>query len=93
MSFAENNIPFITDSPLFDPNWYTLTYPDVPQTKISPAEHYLRFGAMLGRDPGPGFSTSDYIEMYPDVAHARMNPLVHYERRKAVEPGNSGARK
>ena len=80
MSFAENNIPFITDSPLFDPNWYTLTYPDVPQTKISPAEHYLRFGAMLGRDPGPGFSTSDYIEMYPDVAHARMNPLVHYEK-------------
>ncbi|EKD69862.1 MAG: hypothetical protein ACD_46C00712G0008 [uncultured bacterium] len=44
---------------------------------MEPAQHYLRFGAKKGYDPGPHFSTRDYLALYPDVY--QMNPLVHYE--------------
>lgn len=80
MSAWPKELTFIHESQLFDPEWYCSTYPDVEMTGISPAEHYLRFGWILGRDPGPGFCTSDYLKMYPEVANARMNALVHFEK-------------
>ncbi|CUH89896.1 Spore coat polysaccharide biosynthesis protein SpsA [Phaeobacter sp. CECT 5382] len=80
MSFSQKEISLITDSPLFDPNWYSRTYPDVALTGMSPTEHFLRFGAMLGRDPGPDFCTADYLRMYSDVARAGINALVHFEQ-------------
>lgn len=80
MNFSKRLIDFISNSPLFDEKWYCNTYPDVALTGLDPAEHFLRFGAMLSRDPSPEFCTSDYIKMYPDVAHAGMNALVHFEK-------------
>lgn len=70
----------IRNSPLFDPDWYLSRYPDVGLSGIDPAQHYLQFGALLGRDPGPDFSTRFYLEVNGDVARAGVNPLVHYER-------------
>lgn len=35
----------------FDEDWYSATYPDVSQTNLSPAEHYLKIGIKLGRKP------------------------------------------
>lgn len=67
-------------SPLFDRDWYLATYPDLVACGADPAEHYTRFGATEGRDPGPGFSTRAYLEANPDVAATRANPLVHFER-------------
>jgi SAM-dependent methyltransferase len=43
----------VASSPLFDPEWYLRTYPDVATSGMDAAEHYLRFGANEGRDPGP----------------------------------------
>ncbi len=68
----------LRDSGFFDAAWYAAEYPDVPLTGIDPAEHYLRFGAMLGRNPGPNFDTVYYLASNPDVAAARINPLMHY---------------
>ncbi|ETX26986.1 glycosyltransferase family A protein [Roseivivax isoporae] len=70
---------------LFDPAWYRARHPDVAWAGTSPARHYLRLGAALGRDPGPGFETRFYLAAYPDVAAAGRNPLVHYLRSGRAE--------
>ena len=72
------HIELLATSELFDGNWYLAAYPDVAASGINPAQHYLRYGADEGRDPGPRFSTRKYLNRYPDVARAGMNPLVHY---------------
>ncbi len=58
--------------------WYLDTYPDVARLGMEPAEHYLKYGAAMGRNPGKNFDTRYYLERYPDVAETGMNPLLHY---------------
>lgn len=41
----------------FDPEWYSATYNDVSTLKMDPGEHYLKYGHLMNRDPGPDFST------------------------------------
>jgi len=64
----------------FDAQWYLDTYPDVAQIRMDPAEHYLKYGALLRRDPGPGFSTLFYTATHGDVEKGRHNALVHLLR-------------
>jgi hypothetical protein len=78
-------IDMIEASPLFDGGWYLREYADVAARNFSPAEHYLRHGAMEGRNPGPQFDTKYYLHHYPDVADSGMNPLIHYLVRGAAE--------
>jgi glycosyl transferase family 2 len=59
-------------------NWYLETYPDVARLGMEPAEHYLKYGAAMGRNPGKSFNTKFYLDRYPDVAEIGMNPLLHY---------------
>lgn len=68
----------IKSSSLFDENWYKQKYPDVVQSGIDPASHYLIFGGFEDRDPGPNFSTNWYINNYNDVLLSGLNPLIHY---------------
>ncbi len=68
----------VASSDLFDESWYLASYADAAMVGISAAEHYVRIGADLLRDPGLGFSTRYYLEHYRDVAKAEMNPLFHY---------------
>ncbi len=68
----------VAESPLFDAEWYLARYPDVADSGLHPATHYVERGVAEGRDPGPRLSTQAYLELYPDVAAARVNPLVHY---------------
>ncbi|MEL7301285.1 MAG: glycosyltransferase family A protein [Pseudomonadota bacterium] len=60
--------------------WYLDAYPDVARLGMEPAEHYLKYGAAMGRNPGKNFDTRFYLERYPDVAETGMNPLLHYAR-------------
>ncbi|RFA28007.1 hypothetical protein CAI21_13915 [Alkalilimnicola ehrlichii] len=78
MLYETAAIELIKASALFDETWYQATYPDVVMLGMPPIEHYLRVGALLGRDPGPGFSTNAYLRANRDVAEAGMNPLYHY---------------
>ena len=48
------------------------------QTRLDPVRHYLRFGAVAGLDPNPGFSSASYLIRYPDIANFGINPLLHY---------------
>lgn len=70
----------IAKSGLFDEAWYTRTYQDVVDVGLPPLEHFVRFGMMLRRDPGPNFDTHLYLESNGDVAEAGIDALVHYIR-------------
>ncbi|MGA0595805.1 glycosyltransferase [Enterovirga sp. CN4-39] len=72
-------------NPHFDPDWYLATYPDVRASGVDPYRHYLRHGAVEGRDPSPAFSTSYYLERYEDVRRSGVNPLVHFWKHGEAE--------
>jgi hypothetical protein len=68
----------VLTSEYFDVEWYLRIYPDVAESKMNPAEHYLLYGAAEGRLPGPLFDGNWYLQQYPDVATAGINPLLHF---------------
>jgi hypothetical protein len=68
----------IAKSHLFSAAWYTRQYADVRASGLTPIQHYVRFGALLQRDPSPLFSTSYYRQQIPDDDSAHRNPLMHY---------------
>ncbi|WP_190238599.1 glycosyltransferase [Marilutibacter maris] len=78
MNSLEQDLLLIRGSSLFDAKWYLHAYPDVAMSGIDPAEHYLRFGALLGRNPGPSFDTVRYTSENPELRSAGINPLVHH---------------
>lgn len=72
-------------SQFFDADWYCEQYPDVAQSGIRPAEHFIKFGAIDGRDPSPLFNTGFYLTHYEDVAASGQHPLLHYLRHGITE--------
>lgn len=74
----KESIQLIQHSALFDSQWYLSQNPDVRESGIEPARHYLMFGGFENRDPSSSFSSQYYLELYPDVKHSGMNPLEHY---------------
>lgn len=74
----EEQIQRIKDSGLFDEAWYLEQYPDVAHSGMDPVAHYLKYGALLGRNPGPRFDTRGYVRANPDVSRRSLNPLLHY---------------
>lgn len=59
-------------------DWYLQAYPDVAALGLSPAAHYVRLGAAMGRDPSGNFETVHYRDSVPGLADSGMNPLLHY---------------
>ena len=74
----------IRASGLFDAEWYLTQYPDVEILGMDPVEHYLLYGAALGRNPSPGFDTTRYLESHPELLDGEVNPLVHHLSRRNV---------
>lgn len=74
----QQDIGLLLTSEYFDVEWYLRHYPDVAESKMNPAEHYLLYGAAEGRLPGPLFDGNWYLQQYPDVAEAGTNPLLHF---------------
>lgn len=58
--------------------WYLRSYPDVAALGLGATEHYVRFGAAMGRNPSNNFDTRFYAGSVPGLAASGMNPLVHY---------------
>ena len=73
-----HDLALVRASSLYDPDWYLRTYRDVRLLGADPAEHYLRYGARIGRSPGPLFDGVRYLKEYPDVRKSGVNPLLHY---------------
>jgi len=74
----DNVIGIVTNSGLFDKEWYLQHYPDVQDSGLDPLRHYVWLGARLLRDPGPQFSARKYMENHPEVDPKSTNVLVHY---------------
>lgn len=68
----------IRASGLLDDEFYLKNNPDVATAHIDPAVHYLRFGALEGRQPSRFFDGDSYLVDNRDVALAGTNPLVHF---------------
>lgn len=68
---------FLVQNGLFDPSWYSSTYPDVGIGKKA-ALHFVQYGWREGRDPSEVFSTKFYLDTYPDVKTANINPAIHF---------------
>lgn len=82
----------IAESGLFDAQWYTEAYQDVAAVGLDPLTHFVRFGLLMCRDPGPDFDTGFYSMRNPDVVRSGMEPLLHYIRYgrsegRAAKPG------
>ncbi|MEX5727657.1 ribosomal protein L19E [Rhodovulum iodosum] len=75
---TQDQIDTIRESGRVDQEWYRETYPDVASLGFDPVEHYVKYGARMGRDPNPSFDTAFYLEVYSDVAESGYNPLLHY---------------
>lgn len=78
MTGRASDLAKLEASDLFDAEQYLALYPDVSVLGLRPAEHYLRVGAKLLRNPGDGFDTAYYLANNPDVARSRWNPLLHF---------------
>lgn len=74
----KKSVELIKNSELFDTEWYLTQYPDVKDSGIDPARHYLLFGGFEQRDPSALFSSQGYLDLYADVKESGMNPLEHY---------------
>lgn len=75
---SDKNIKLISESSLFDAEWYKEQYFNKSSCNVQIASHYYYIGWMLGFDPSTKFSTNFYLKKYDDVRKARINPLLHY---------------
>ncbi len=75
---ADKIVRLVQESRLFQADWYLQQYPDVALLGMSPAEHYLKYGALLERDPSEKFSTKFYLETHEEAERSGLNPLLHY---------------
>jgi len=69
----------ISESGLFDEEFYIGTYPDVSKSGINPLEHFVTCGVFEGRYPNSCFDPAYYIKKSTDVMAEGVNPLLHYE--------------
>lgn len=74
----KDQIKQLRASDYFDGKWYLENYSDVASSRLDPVIHYLKFGALEGRNPSAHFDTLYYIQQNPDVANAGLNPLLHF---------------
>ena len=72
------DIEIAAGSGLLDDNYYLINGSDVHEARLSPADHFCRYGWREGRQPNIYFDTSWYLRTNPDVARLGINPLVHY---------------
>ena len=74
---AKKDLTLLDSTGLFDAAWYLETYPDVARSGLVPGMHFLLYGALEGRDPGPGFSCQEYYQAHPGLKERGINALLH----------------
>jgi hypothetical protein len=79
-SRLQRDYKVVSSGDIFDKYWYLEKYPDVRRSKMDPLIHYLKYGHLEGRDPGPQFSTKAYYFLHEDVKKAGQVALVHFEQ-------------
>ena len=77
--------------PWFDQDYYLNTYPDVRQSGMDPAIHYVTVGWIELRDPSPDFSTRKYLIDHPHLTLLGLNPYLHYLVIEKFQGGSEAA--
>ena len=75
----QEDVELLKSTCLFDEKWYLKTYPDLVDSDMDPALHYLKSGYKEGCDPSVFFHSKDYFKLNPDVP-VTVNPLIHFLR-------------
>ncbi len=78
--FTSGESQEISESGLFEGDYYLAVNPDVAKAGLDPFSHFCNFGSHEGRSPNLYFDADWYMQQYPDVISAAMNPLLHYVR-------------
>lgn len=81
----------ISESRLFDVEFYLDAYPEVASSGMDPVLHYIEAGAKEGKNPSPYFDTGFYLANNKDVAGSGINPLRHYHLHGGRELRNPSA--
>ncbi|MFC5552841.1 glycosyltransferase [Methylobacterium iners] len=76
----ESLIYLLRTSGLLDEAWYYEAYPDVARSGKDALIHYLEYGAVELRNPGPGFDAEHYALTYPEYRVNFPSPIVHFLR-------------
>ena len=71
-------LKILKKSGLFLTGYYKSRVPELAGSGVSPAEHYLLYGAWENKDPNPLFSSAFYLAENRDVYLSGKNPLLHY---------------
>ncbi|TXN75956.1 glycosyltransferase [Methylobacterium sp. WL18] len=81
----QHDFSTIYRSGLFDHGWYATRYPDVGLTDLSPLEHYVKYGARLGRRPRADFD----VAMSDVVDETFVNPFAAWILETVEAQGSS----
>jgi len=68
----------ISQSGLFDADYYLRSNEDIRASSVNPMEHFYFQGWREGRSPSQAFDTQYYLAANEDVRVLGINPLVHY---------------
>ncbi len=68
----------LTQSGLFDADYYLKANPDIAALNIDPLMHYLEQGAQEGRGPRPDFDVAYYLAQCRLRGDEPSNPLLHF---------------
>ncbi len=83
MTAAMSSKQILLGCPLFDVDWYRQAYQDVDLLGMDAVNHFLRYGRLLQRSPGPVFDTAFYLNTYTDAAVSPENPLLFHLKTQA----------
>jgi len=68
----------VSNSGLFDAEYYLRTNPELVALNIDPLLHYVERGAREGRSPRPDFDVAYYLEQCRRRGEEPSNPLLHF---------------
>ncbi len=81
---------------IFQPDWYVKRYPAVAQSKLTPFDHYLKYGDVKGLWPSFYFDPDYYRDRAPGARKENVNALEHYVSkgwRKGKNPSRNFSQK
>ena len=80
----QKKIRIVSNSGLFDKDFYLRTYPLIEYSIKTPVEHYVGHGEREGRQPNSFFSPGFYSQQLSDRANDWSSQLVHYIQEGAI---------
>lgn len=69
----------LNSNPLFHAGFYEETFPEIPESGLTPVRHFLSFSTELERPASPWFDTAAYLDAVPEARKSNLPALLHYD--------------